>query len=168
MADGERLSALCSDRDQLDLHQYRYQWAAQFIDADDAVVDAACGTGYGRGILPGRWIGVDQDTFNAAGVLRADLSDWVPPFDFDVFVGLETIEHLEDFTAYVTAAKQARKAIVLSTPIIPTMHMNPYHLQDFTQADIERIFEDWTVRAFEVQWDPVLETDTYGLWCFVR
>ena len=32
--------------------------------------------------------------------------------------------------------------IFVSAPIVPTKHANPYHLHDFTQAQVERMFTD--------------------------
>lgn len=166
MADGERLSRFCTDPDQWEMHRYRYEFANRAVGDDDIVVDAACGIGYGRDILRGEWIGVDREPPPAA--LTVDLNTWEPAFDFDVFVGLETIEHLDDFTAYVAAAKRARHSIILSTPIIPTKHMNCFHLHDFTRESVEALFSPWRVWKFEAQADPKLGPDVYGLWWFVR
>lgn len=168
MAAGERLGADCFDAEQWQMHRHRYEFAARSVSGTDVVVDAACGIGYGRDILGGRWIGVDREPPQLPNVLKADLCHWDPPFDFDVFVGLETIEHLDDYWPFVFAAKRARHTIVLSTPIIPTKHMNPYHLHDFTRESVETIFGGWKVAEFEAQADPELGPDVYGLWRFVR
>jgi len=172
----ERLPAGCNDFEQIELHRYRYRWASSWVATKDVVLDAACGTGYGRALLNGAaWVGVDlvaptDPALDRPGteVIEADLTTWEPGFPFDVFVGLETIEHLSDYSAYVRAAKMARRYIVLSTPIIPTKYFNPYHRHDFTPEQIEGLFYEWRVRAYEVQWDPVLAKPTYGLWCFSR
>jgi hypothetical protein len=162
----ERLSMEDSE-EQWAIHRYRYEVAASFTEDDDTVLDAACGIGYGQEILKGVWIGADKNppTFDTVTV---DLNTWEPPFDYDVFVGLETIEHLSDYTAYALAAKRAKRYIVISTPIIPTMHFNPYHLQDFTRESLEEVFSDWKIAHFEYQIDPVLGYETYGIWCFER
>lgn len=140
------------------LHHFRYTFAARYVQPTDTVLDAACGTGYGREILGDcNWIGADK-----IGPLVVDLETWIPTFGFDVFVGLETIEHLHDHTAYVQAAKRARRTIVLSTPIVPTKHVNDFHHQDFTRQQIEDLFSDWTVETYECQ------SETYGLWAFTR
>jgi len=158
-----------SGEEQWALHRYRYELAAQFCRLDDTVVDAACGIGYGKFILPGKWVGVDiWDDEKTTGVIHADLRSWVPTFDFDVFVGLETIEHIDPLEAYVDAAKQARKFIIISTPIIPTTHFNPHHVHDFTVRSLERLFDDWDIVHYEGQRDPILMGDTYGIWVFGR
>jgi hypothetical protein len=151
---------------QWEIHEYRYKVAARFTRDSDVVLDAACGIGYGRRHLKGSWTGADKEP--PAGALAVDLETWEPDFGFDVFVGLETIEHLRDFTAYVAAAKQAKRTIVISTPLIPTTHFNPFHLHDFTKESLEALFSDWRVVHYEAQVDPVLGYETYGIWAFER
>jgi hypothetical protein len=163
----ERLTN-ANDAQQWALHRYRYEVAAQFTRDSDVVLDAACGIGYGRDILAGEWIGADKDPPARPDALTVDLCTWEPEFDYDVFVGLETIEHLADYGAYVAAAKRARRTIVISTPIIPTVHFNPYHLHDFTTESLESLFSDWEVIHYEAQVDPVLGYETYGIWAFSR
>lgn len=137
-------------------HLFRYRFAAQFTRENDVVLDCACGTGYGKDILNGKWIGADK-----IGPLVVDLETWEPDFSYDVFVGLETIEHLHDYTAYVKAAQRAR-TVVLSTPIVPTRDVNPFHLQDFTKQDILSLFAGWELVAYEEQ------SATYGVFVFRR
>ena len=123
------------DAEQWRQHQHRYEVVAHFVEDTDVVLDAACGIGYGMDILPGRWVGADKVVFTE-GVLQVDLNTWVPDFEYDVFVGLETIEHLGSLDAYVTAAKRAKRIIAISTPVIPTMHFNGWHLHDFTKESL--------------------------------
>lgn len=160
----ERLSA-DDPPEQWAIHSYRYRVAARFTRSSDIVLDSACGIGYGRQFLKGRWIGVDKEP--GAGLV-VDLCSWAPDFDYDVFVGLETIEHLDDFTAYVTAAQRAKRTIVISTPIIPTKHQNPWHVHDFTPESLEALFDGWSVAHYETQADPILGPDIYGIWAFER
>lgn len=161
----ERLT-VSDSADQWEIHEYRYKVAAQFTRRTDTVLDAACGIGYGRKHLRGRWIGADRKP--PLGALAVDLETWEPDFGYDVFVGLETIEHLDDFTAYVAAAKRATRAIVISTPIIPTTHFNRWHVHDFTRVSLEELFSDWRVVHYEPQVDPFLGCETYGIWAFER
>lgn len=161
----ERLTE-SDDEVQWGIHRYRYEVAAKFTRASDTVVDAACGIGYGRDLLRGTWIGIDKEP--GVGIRSADLRTWQPDFDYDVFVGLETIEHLDPLDAYVAAAKRAKIAIVISTPIIPTVHMNPFHVRDFTRESLEALFADWRLAHYETQVDPVLGMETYGIWAFTR
>jgi hypothetical protein len=163
----ERLTEANSAQ-QWAIHRYRYEVAARFTRDTDVVLDAACGIGYGREILSGEWVGADKEPPDHPDALTVDLCTWEPEFDYEVFVGLETIEHLSAVDAYVAAAKRARRTIVISTPIIPTTHFNPYHVRDFTKASIEELFSDWAVAHYEAQVDPQLGYDTYGIWAFER
>jgi hypothetical protein len=162
---GERITPMDSV-EQWAMHTYRYDVAARFTTADDVVLDAACGTGYGQGILSGQWVGVDA--WPGRGIHVADLRTWAPDFDYDVFVGLETIEHIDPLAAYLAAAKRAKRAIVISTPIIPTTHFNPHHVHDFTRESLEQLFVPWVVEHYETQADPLLGPDIYGIWVFGR
>jgi hypothetical protein len=139
----ERLERTEPDERRIQNHVARYAWAAEAVWPGDVVLDAACGTGYGRDVLPSdaTWVGVDR--YQDHGGIVADLMDWEPDFDFDVFVGLETLEHLPRYDHYVNVAKRARRSIVISVPIIPSTHINPYHLHDFTAYDVPRLFSDW-------------------------
>lgn len=142
-------------------HEARYSLAGSFTTDSDVVVDAACGTGYGKRFLRGEWVGVDREPL---GTIAADLQTWTPDFGFDVFVGLETIEHLADYAHYVEVAQSARKWIVISTPIVPTKHRNPFHVHDFTTEDIKALFAvgPWSLFA------EYRQLDLYGLWVFKR
>lgn len=146
-------------------HLYRYGFAASFIERGDIVLDAACGNGYGRPIIEGHgaeWYGADKNP-PYGKTFVVDLETWKPPIAYDVFVGLETIEHLHDPTAYLKAAKRARRRVILSTPIIPTAHFNGFHVVDYTKEQIESFFEEgWTVERFERQ------EQTYGCWAFTK
>ena len=158
----ERLE-LGHDERQWAQHTYRYQVAAGFTTDSDTVLDAACGIGYGKNILKGTWFGADKNP--GLSGFKVDLNSWVPDFHFDVFIGLETIEHLDDFTTYVEVAKMARR-IVISTPIIPTKHFNPYHLHDFTKESLEELFSDRELLHYEPQIDYQIGLETYGIWAF--
>lgn len=138
-------------------HEYRYRLAGGFTTDADVVLDAACGTGYGKNFLKGKWIGVDRE--DLCGNVVADLNTWRPTFPFDVFVGFETIEHLYDPSAYVETAKRAG-LICLSTPIVPTVHRNAFHLRDYSKADIEALFSDRVIVHYEEQ------AGLYGIWVF--
>lgn len=166
----ERLSEarLMSDAVQAAIHRHRYMVAAQFATDADTVVDAACGVGYGREYFGGEWIGADKDAPN--GCLTVDLCTWSPEFDYDVWVGLETIEHLADYGSYIAAAKRATRSIVISTPIVPTVHLNPWHLHDFTRESLEALFVDdeWQIEHYEPQVDPTDTSIVCGIWAFRR
>jgi hypothetical protein len=127
----------------------RYEFAATIVEESDIVLDCACGSRYGEGVFK-NWIGVDKSK-EANPKLVRDLETWEADFPFDVFVGMETIEHLRDFRSYVRTAKRARKYIALSAPIVPTVHINTFHKQDLTKEEIIKIFEDpeWKLGQYE-------------------
>ena len=160
-----------ANENQWTLHRYRYALAAGYVQPGDTVLDAACGTGYGKEILGAHaWIGVDREAPSVEGARAEDFNSWEPDFDYDIFVGLETIEHIPSLDAYVAMAKRAKRTIILSKPVIPTAHFNPWHVHDFTQASIESLFVDgqWSVEHFEHQYEPELQCDAYGIWAFTR
>jgi hypothetical protein len=138
-------------------HDFRYHLAAGFIKTGYVVVDAACGTGYGPSIMGDfgyDYLGVDlveptdlPDEQNGIDWMLADLSN---PTDqlfgcvrhADVFIGFETIEHLQDYSKYLELAKQTRRWIAMSAPIVPTKHINPWHLHDFVPGQLQLLLED--------------------------
>lgn len=127
-------------------HIWRYEQAAMWVDPDDTVVDAACGLGRGRDMLRAKqWVGVDR--WPGGNHVVADLTEWTPDFPFQVWVGLETIEHLPSLDHYVAQAKKADRFVVISTPTVPTTHVNEWHLRDFTSDEVIGLFVDerWTL-----------------------
>src|SRR4051794_13519578 len=131
-------------------HEARYALAAGFLRPGDVVVDAACGIGYGALLLDAhddvRYYGVDRDTSIVAleqhtrrTFIKADLQVWQPSFDFDVAVGFETIEHLENYETYLEWARRAKRFVIVSVPIIPSKDANPFHVHDFERDDIIQI-----------------------------
>jgi hypothetical protein len=155
------------------LHVSRYRWASGWTQAGDMVVDAACGTGYGQRYLKGHYVGVDRrlpDELkgrpkSGTRFVEADLTQWDPGFGFDVWVGLETIEHLTGVEHYVEMAKRARRFICISTPIVPTTHFNEHHLRDFTEAEVTALFQDDEWHVFDVLHQ---QGGVYGLFTFAR
>lgn len=137
------------DQATLRLHVARYEFAARFA-AGRTAVDCACGTGYGSAILADAGAravtGVDlsdeavayaraHHARPAARFVVADAMTWAPDAAPDLWVSLETIEHLPDPAAYVRAV--ARRLVpggllVASVPTTVSTDGNPYHLTDFT------------------------------------
>ncbi len=136
-----------------DGHECRYRIAAGFIRPGDVVLDAACGTGYGRQFLPTEceWVGVDRAP---GGGIVADLTTWVPDFDFDVAVAFETLEHLDEFTHFVGILKQARRWILASVPVIPTVGMNPWHRHDLVYGALQELIVDAHWALYQRFWQP--------------
>lgn len=152
------------------LSEERYRFAAEFVTPGDVVIDAACGSGYGRSLLPdcGYW-GVDYHDGPEVDQV-ADLMSWVPEFKFDVWIGLETIEHLVELDHYVEQAKKARKWIVISTPIVPTTHYNPWHVRDHSAEEVVAMFTDvsWSLAEGKLIYQFDDAGFEYGLFAFKR
>lgn len=149
-------------------HEARYALAAGFLRPNDVVVDAACGIGYGALVLDGHgditYYGVDRDTSVVAvdehprhTFIQADLQTWRPAFEFDVAVGFETIEHLEDYGTYMEWVRRARRYIIVSVPIIPTKHENVFHVHDFERDDLVQLVtrdDEWRLfQYFDQPWE---------------
>ena len=146
-------------------HEERYRWAVQYAQGA-AVLDAACGIGYGsRMLLDGgaaRVIGVDlafdalQQSGRASNGMRMFLCGSAtalpfPPASFDVFVSLETIEHIDDDNAYVEEAARILKpggTLICSTPnrrlldpgrTIRDQPFNPFHVREYTEDELRSV-----------------------------
>lgn len=150
---GERMSKEEMTGSSVHGHQTRYRLAAGHLLWGDRVLDAACGTGYGSEILLSRggvlYYGVDYklkelivDENPNRTFIESDLQKFTPTFDYEVFVGFETIEHLEDYSHYLNVAKMARRTMLFSVPVIPTVGINPWHLHDFEPGELVSIIED--------------------------
>ena len=138
-----------------DSHIYRYKVADKFIEPDDVVLDIACGSGYAKDLMKGKYIGVDK--YNFCSNIVVDLNTWEANFDYDVAVCIETIEHLKDYTQLVKNLTEAKKRFVISTPIVPTKHRNEFHLHDFTMSELKTMFKAYKLIHSEVQ------DDLYGI-----
>jgi SAM-dependent methyltransferase len=145
-------------------HEFRYRLASGFCRESDVVLDAACGTGYGREILQRpswddcstvEYRGVDRD-LSALEIkynwerthyfTEADLDAWVPDFRFDVFVSFETLEHVQYPDHLLSIGAQARQWLIASVPVVPTKHVNEFHLHDFEPGWLEEAmsgYPDW-------------------------
>lgn len=149
-------------------HLYRYYCARGYMGPEDVVVDAACGVGYGTRLfaeVASKAIGIDRDETAIQTAMKnnqvknnyfiqvnLDQEPSLP--ECDVFVTIETLEHLrypESFAGKVKAA--ARKWIFVSTPIVPTKHEDPTHLHDFTEPQVMEMFESdrWKNLHYSVQ-----------------
>ena len=149
-------------------HEARYALAGGFLRPGDVVVDAACGIGYGALILDAHdditYYGVDRDTsvvtvkaHRRRTFIEADLRSWQPDFDFDVAVGFETIEHLESYELYLEWLRRARRYIIVSVPIVPSKHVNVFHVHDFERDDVIQLITadaDWRLfQYFDQPWE---------------
>lgn len=162
------IEALLADRDlhmdmsresgaRADAHMVRYALAAELVRPGDTVLDCACGLGYGSAILAaqsrgGEFIGVDLDPETIA-YARANFSQrygidyctgsatdlsFIEDNSIDFLVSFETIEHLEDYSAFLDEAYRVLKPdgrLIASVPnlwVDETGHdPNPYHFHAF-------------------------------------
>lgn len=156
----ERITA-ATPPDQRYGHEFRYRLAAGYLDPDDIVIDAACGSGYGKDILcrydDAFYVGVDRtliDIQTDGQFIEADLQTWTPTFRFDMWVGFETLEHLDNYHHYLEVARQARRLIIMSVPVVPTRHMNPWHRHDFQPGDLAGLIVDETWQLLQTVAQP--------------
>jgi SAM-dependent methyltransferase len=145
------------ERNMLELHLRRYEFAARFV-AGKRVVDLACGAGYGSVVLKdagaSQVIGVDvspdcvryaRERYARPGIefMEADGMTFAPAAGCDVVVSLETIEHVPDARGFVThlASLLAPGSILVgSVPTTLSTDVNPYHLHDFTPRQFRELF----------------------------
>lgn len=182
MITAERLDPLLTatgsdyDREALRLHLERYEYAAARV-ADKLVVDCACGTGYGSATLAragaAAVVGVDIDDAAVAYARRnhahervtyvvGDAATYMPPFLPEVWVTLETVEHLVDPEAYLRTAwrRLAPDALLIaSVPTTVSTDGNPFHLTDFTRKSWHRLL---AATGFVAE-DELVQTHRYSL-----
>lgn len=150
----------------------RYMYARQFVYGN--VLDIASGVGYGSYLMSKNpdvksVTGVDQSE-HALENARASFGGEKVRFvlgtpetvtgDFDMLVCLETIEHLPDPKILWEMTKRCGiDELILSFPHKKTTHYNQYHLWDFTQEDIRRIFYDYECwRVYELHDSTIMNS----------
>lgn len=135
----------------LELHLERYRFASSHINGA-AILDMACGVGYGAYLLAGTAtvqsitaVDIDADCIAYArqryshpliSFLQADATTFDDGRKFDSIVSLETIEHLPNtklFLAHLFHLLNSNGRLICSVPITPSVDANPYHLHDFTE-----------------------------------
>lgn len=142
-------------------HLARYQFAKKFVRPGIMTLDFACGTGFGLRLLcasGARVVGADIDAgatrraaetvgSNNAVVLRGDARRM--PFASRVFgliTSFETIEHLEDRTAFVAELRRVLASdgvCLISTPNalysrpVDGKPRNPFHVHEYEPAELE-------------------------------
>lgn len=134
----------------------RYMYVRQFVYGN--VLDIASGVGYGSYLMSKNpdvkmITAVDKSEHaleNARESFQKDNVEFVlgtPETvigDFDVLVCLETIEHLPDPKVLKEMVERCHiNELIISFPRKKTTHYNKYHLWDFTQEDIHRIFNNF-------------------------
>lgn len=148
-------------------HVARYRFAMPHVEGK-RVLDIACGTGYGVGLLGravGFVVGVDIDAKAARQALsECDdngavlLGDGLQlPFDdgtFDVITTFETLEHLHDRAGFLDELQRVLVTggiMLLSTPNanysqpVNGKPANPFHVHEYTpdelRTELERVCE---------------------------
>ncbi len=133
-------------------HIARYRWAAKRVRAS-RVLDVACGTGYGAGLLREGGAQCVVSVECSADALRFGASRYglqavradahCLPFGescYDVVVCFETIEHLakpELFLSEVNRILRQNGALFISTPNAHRSNGdNPYHIREFTFEEL--------------------------------
>lgn len=143
-------------------HWGRYFFASQFVK-DKRVLDVACGSGYGSNYLAKegakKVIGLDcsaeaidyaKDKFSYKNLefLVGDAHNL--PFkdkSFDVVVGFEMIEHLNDTKRFLSEVKRVIKKggiILLSTPNEENYpEGNHYHIKEFLEDELKELLSSY-------------------------
>ena len=143
-------------------HLWRYFNASGFVFEDDTVLDLGCGNGYGSKILSKnakKVIGYDynQDVINSAiRDFRRDNIEFIccnldetDLQECDLLVCIECLEHVENPKLLAEKIKKsAKRTIIISVPVIPTVGKNPFHKTDFTEKSLIELFKDdnWLFR----------------------
>jgi len=136
-------------------HMWRYFCARGFVEPTDIVIDFGCGYGYGTYLLSQvakKVIGIDKDE----AVIKYAMEHYKLPNNYfmasnldqmettplcDVSIIVECFEHLRYPESFAHKVMEAtRKKIIVTTPIVPTKHEDPTHLNDFTESQVKEIF----------------------------
>lgn len=148
-------------------HIMRYIFAGKFLRPADIALDVACGCGYGTHYLSqlarsGRIYGVDtsEDALKQAGRYKdRDNLEYIPgdalslPFrnaTFDAVVSFETIEHLEDYHAFLAEIKRVLRpegVFICSTPNKAYSLHPPYHRHEFYPEEFYTLIENYFPNA---------------------
>lgn len=166
--DGSRLVPdSCGGTGLFTEHLARYRFAARFAPGR-RVLDCACGTGYGSRILreagAREVVGVDLDpraveyarsryAFGGIAFLADDATslDRIADASIDLYVCLETLEHVSDGAALL---RQAVRVLVpdglflCSTPNRDVSRAgNPFHIKEYTHTELQALLSSRFARA---------------------
>src|SRR4051812_31921795 len=158
-------------------HLHRYAYAAEFA-ANKAVLDVACGEGYGSAKLATvarSVIGIDSSAeaiahatakYGKDDLLRFSVGTCsslpIKSGSIDLVVSFETIEHHDGHEEMLTEIKRVLRpsgVLVLSTPdrneysVLPR-YSNPYHVKELSRNELEslvaRHFRYWAIAGQRV------------------
>lgn len=150
------------------LHVKRYRWTAHnYLKPNNLVLDLGCGTGYGVKMLAkhcSQVVGVDFDPlvletpndgygnikFFCHDVCATTLPLKLGISKYDVITSMETMEHLEDYFAFLDNIRVMLKpqgVFVVGTPnrsmtyqrYEDRRHMDRSHVQEFTLISLHRV-----------------------------
>jgi len=155
--------------DILKEHTQRYEFAKKYTKGN-IVLDAACGTGYGKEILEAAgYMGIDISEEAIAyakkhygdGFLVADLEDpakSVDPIpDVDVIISFETIEHLQDPNKFLAWVSKHCETFIFS---IPVNMPSEFHKQVYTIDQIKGLIQKhFKTTTFFSQTDDIHDMD---------
>ena len=157
----------------------RYRIIRKYVTG--LVVDAACGTGFGSWILSKcpsvqAVVGFDCDRevvgqcrhefpeceYFTADFASPEFADALMGLDPDTIVSVETMEHLEDPTAFLVAVRNCGASrFVVTFPSFETVTFNPYHVRDWTLAEMDTAMERKPAVAFVI--DDAVQMAVYDL-----
>jgi len=141
-------------------HLARYNFALGFIEEDDIVLDAPCGSGYGSLLLTNKskkvygidlsspaidhaneFFSCDNNCFFVCDV--QDMKMFKDEY-FDVVVSFEGIEHLKDPNKFLKEIKRILKPegkLIISTPRKP--HGSPFHITEFSLDEFKKLLSKY-------------------------
>lgn len=153
-------------------HWHRYHYISAFV-AGKAVLDVACGEGYGAALISKAAHTVDgvdissdairhaKERYSARGNLTFhEASCAALPFadaTFDVVVSFETIEHIHEQTAFLDEVKRVLKAdglFIISSPnkaeyTDKRQYQNEFHVSELYRPELEALL---TPRFAHLHW----------------
>jgi 2-polyprenyl-3-methyl-5-hydroxy-6-metoxy-1,4-benzoquinol methylase len=168
----------------LELHLERYRFAAKHL-SDGIAADIACGVGYGSYLLAEECddrvrhiYAIDNDTSSISFAskryahrkitfIEADALSYRPPEKLNTIVSLETLEHLDNPSAFVQHMSQQLAAggkFIASVPVTPSMDANPYHLHDFTTSSFKKMFTEAGMKEI----DSIIQQQPYNLFSIAK
>lgn len=136
---------------------YQYQYIEPYLKSSNAVLDVACGTGYGSKFLVEHnavvyGVDISNEVINFATHRYPEIqfiqssADNLPFEDnfFDVIVSVETVEHIHDDISFLKEVHRVLKPngkILLTTP-----HHgfgNPFHVREYYRNEFVSLLSQW-------------------------